>query len=886
MADHRENDGLGDLGAESPGGLSDEQVESDTPLSSVTASTHDTSRSRYRMKELGTFAKRLEEAASRAFPVQGRARYKQVIAVLIQWGDDDLNVQPEIDRLRTIFEACYGFFTQRWKIPSASSHLKLMSMVLHFVEDYGSPDNLMIIYYCGHAEINDGCATWLCKQDPSSPFVNWTAIQTLFEETSSDVLFLLDSCATSGLATGGGQGIIETIAACGAEEWSPGPGRHLFTHALISVLEDWITRPSFSAAMLHSELLAAIKHEKPERRKWKDLQRMQDRRTPVYIFSASDPKVLSIELATRRTVNGRSSANFSRPAIPSSPPPPSTVFSQFDIYNPSNLIKTLKNGDLQIPHVLISVALDEDSAPDVEAWYRWIRQIPALAKYGVVEGVYKSHSTMLLISIPLLIWDMLPDDLAISFVAYVQSRNLLAAESVEDFQRLAGTKEATSSNTLETDASQTAASIEHHINYLKRLVQNPEPAPTPEPELGSATLIKIKTLPDPPLSERIQRAKTTEPHRRSAKVDGARFAAEMAKDLELHRRSAKIPSYFNALSETKINDILTEAKFAREEATRAWEELGRREKEERERVQLLKEGKPVFIGRTQVIATDSQSATPEKNSKAEAILGTLLGLSPRDAVKKHVRARSEPRNPTKSRNINGIPGRGMSFIDHKTKMLYGPLPLPKRKPVPVSVTQQNISKTDKEKKAEKERERQRDMVIKLEKERNKEREKKRPDPEVLRQIMSFQSRSLERFSTVTASTRTKEGSPLASPHVGTIPTYTFLHDEDGVVDSGAATAAAVVDEGRGLLKELDAWGEKLENTVTRRPLPLPPVVLMPNSNVPERKGSKLIKKGKEGRGGQEGKEKEEWGAGTGERGRGRTKRRIDAHSSGEIFDSL
>ncbi|KAH6672111.1 hypothetical protein B0J14DRAFT_86694 [Halenospora varia] len=846
-------------GAESSGGLSVEQMDTDTPMSSVAASTHDTSRSRYRMNELGTFAKRLEEAAFRAFPIRGRARYRQVIAVLIQWGDDDLEIQPDIDRLRTIFEACYGFFTQIWKIPSASSHLKLMSMVLHFVEDYGSTDNLMIIYYCGHAEINNGYSTWLSTQGPSSPAINWTAIQTLFEETKSDVLFLLDSCATPGVNPGGGQGIMETIAASGGEEDPSGSGGHLFTHALISVLEDWITRPSFTAAMLHSEILSAIKHERPERRKWKDLQRMQDRRTPIYILNSNDPNTMSIELATRRIVNGRASANFSRPAMPLSPLSPplaSAVFSKFDIYNPSNLIKTLKNGDLQIPHVLISVALDEDSTPDVEAWYRSMRQIPALAKYGVVEGVYKSHSTVLLISIPLLIWDMLPDDLAISFVAYVQSRNLLAAESVEDFQRLTGTDHGTvdkphtpkSPGSQKTNPfSKSAPSIEEHINYLKRLVQNPEPTLSPEPEVGSATLVKIKTLPDPPPSEKINRAKAVEPQRKSVKIDAATFAAEMAKDLEVHRRSVKMPSEA-AAQENRIKDLLVEAKFAREEAARAWEELGRREREERERLQFLKEGKPVFIGRTQVIATTVETATPERNSKAEAILGTILGLSPREGAKKHIRAKSEPRN---AKIRNGIPGKGLSFIDHKTKMLYGPMP--KRKPVPVSIVQERHSPlplSDKEKKAEKERarlrEQQHELKAKLEREREKEREKKKPDPAVLKQMLSFQSRSLERFST---SAHTKNSSspklypikyvasaagdhlddlerPITRGKAGgnTETAYTFLHDEDGVADP-----TGVVDSGRTLLKELDVWGQKLETQA-----------------VPERKNSKLVKKSRDG----------------------------------------
>jgi hypothetical protein len=64
--------------------------------------------------------------------------------------------------MRTLFEAGYGFYTQLWLIPSSSSHLKLMSLVLHFLEDYGSSDNLMIVYYGGHGVINSsGQTTWL-----------------------------------------------------------------------------------------------------------------------------------------------------------------------------------------------------------------------------------------------------------------------------------------------------------------------------------------------------------------------------------------------------------------------------------------------------------------------------------------------------------------------------------------------------------------------------------------------------------------------------------------------------------------------------------------------------------------------------------------------------
>lgn len=674
----------------------------------------------------------------------------------------------------------------------------------------------------------------------------------------------------------------ETIAACGLEPWPPGPGRNLFTNAIISVLEDWMTRPSFTAVMLHSEVLAAIKHKKPERRKWADLQNIEDRKTPIYILNSNIPTSLSIELATRRNLNSgtmgnRASANFSRPALGPSPLNPSPVFSKFDIYNPANLLKTNKTGDLQIPHVLVSIALEEHQIVDVESWYRWIREIPSLAKYAVVEGVYKSFSTALLLSIPLLIWDMLPDDLAVSFVAYIQSRNMLAADSVQEFRRLvqavdepqANLKEAQKSVESETQRRQlhsyTKSVGEKRIDELMR-------KHTKHPTLESATLMRITNLerpqtagssggntlnidsptwppnisrrntvtrpstsrgpdtdreatrldsprqssdtpseqrsverptisagrgsnrlfdslnsplkpaisipqdspverpqtsrgpgtkrppprlysplhsnpfipgqnnlrPDfgqstrgstsldspftrnnsnpfalekyiqdhPPTRRPIRQGQTPtqsdnsasgEPEktgfqrserldrgssRRAAKLDAALadiFATEspvndpaaLAKKKEANRRSARIDAEaeFQAdilETENLINDLKHEANFAREEARRAWDELGRREREERERLAKLRNGETISFGRFQLQAIGER--TPDLGSKAAALLGTIL--SPREAMEKHRRARSEPRNGKAGNKTS-------TFVDHKIKLVYPPMPPPK-----------------------------------------------------------------------------------------------------------------------------------------------------------------------------------------------------------------
>lgn len=91
----------------------------------------------------------------------------------------------------------------------------------------------------------------LSSPDSSSPTVDWSHIQGLFERAKSDVLVLLDCCAAASSAPRRRDAVIETIAACGFEGKAPPPGEHSFTTSLIEVLEDWINAP-FSQSLCYT----------------------------------------------------------------------------------------------------------------------------------------------------------------------------------------------------------------------------------------------------------------------------------------------------------------------------------------------------------------------------------------------------------------------------------------------------------------------------------------------------------------------------------------------------------------------------------------------------------------------------------------------------------
>ncbi|KAF5661671.1 hypothetical protein FHETE_8319 [Fusarium heterosporum] len=384
------------------------------------SATHDTSRTSFHVKHIGQFAQTLENSAARAFPNRGKssARYSNVQALLLHWSSDDLFVIPELEDLEKCLSEDYSFNTDIFAIPSENSHLELMMRIGQLIKSHESHDTLFLVYYGGHARIDESRqSTWCATREANSPWLQWSAIQTLLERSLSDVLILLDCCAGAASATfPSGASITETISASSWDAIAPDPGRYSFTNALIEVLQEWRVR-AFSAAMLHAEVLARLKHPRPITINGKYFEA---RSTPVHFMMTSNHKAPSIEMSRMsRGDNLPSPELLPMPAAAheTGRAPESTPVPRNDY------MFTEPNED--IPHVMISLALEDDQRLDINAWEQWLGAFPAMAKYVKVQGVFKSHSTMLLISMPVSIWDLLPEDHATTFVAFIRSNNLM-----------------------------------------------------------------------------------------------------------------------------------------------------------------------------------------------------------------------------------------------------------------------------------------------------------------------------------------------------------------------------------------------------------------------------------------------------------------------------
>jgi hypothetical protein len=191
------------------------------------------------------------------------------------------------------------------------------------------------------------------------------------------------------------------------------------TNTLVDVLRDWINKPSFSAASLHTEILFRLKLK--EKKKGREGVPLEWCVTPIHWINAKDCKAVGIEIC-RRNVPPLPSATSDSP---SEEEQPSTFVDAMDIdFDDANssstpLSSVSSTGCYKVPHVLITLQLDENQYLDTEQTARWLDRFPLLAKWVKVEAVFPSYSNLIIMSVPLPIWDMLPDHPACSFIGYV-----------------------------------------------------------------------------------------------------------------------------------------------------------------------------------------------------------------------------------------------------------------------------------------------------------------------------------------------------------------------------------------------------------------------------------------------------------------------------------
>ena len=238
-------------------------------------------------------------------------------------------------------------------------------------------------------------------------------------EASFHVLIILDCCFAANAARDTSFGKAkELLAACAGESETPGVCDLSFTSALVEELQ-YSSRTPFTVAMLFSRLVTP----KSTRRKLTS--------TPIHVhlseYGSDSITIAPLRKSAPDKEKGSDQGGFatSNETVPSPDennplyrtPPTSASSTNFP---PRSPIKPETR-------VLLSVSVSADIGHNIAQWVHWLTTGAPwdVTKMDVkLQAIYESHSTLVLVSIPIVAWTQLPERAAYRFIGFVQSANL------------------------------------------------------------------------------------------------------------------------------------------------------------------------------------------------------------------------------------------------------------------------------------------------------------------------------------------------------------------------------------------------------------------------------------------------------------------------------
>ncbi|KAE9376522.1 hypothetical protein N431DRAFT_367619, partial [Stipitochalara longipes BDJ] len=401
---------------------------------------------------LKQFGSSLHTAAQTLFPNLTRSRYTEVHVLMLSWEDVDpkLPVDLEMDPLFDVFQNMYNFRTERWQIPNLRSHKRVNDRVTEFLGDENK-EHLKIVYYAGHACLTRNrllsWTNWRTDEHSNIPTVQWSGIQNLLEQSECDSLILLDCCASGTANTDAGHGVTEVIAACPYYSKANGVGDYSFTKALIIELREFNrTRKPFTTGQLHGRIYGRVAGRWPEDGSERHENGVERHPAPIFIqLTREKLRSRSIVLSTQPNIKEDCEVDLKALESPTLAMLSSTQklyghpgLSTTSLTEPVKSCNGVNNtvddtpSDPYIlpadhaPRIAISIRLNENfQVGDLSTDYfrDWLLDMPTFAEEVRVEAGFNSFSSLLIVSIPLSLYDYLPPNPAIISLGPITSSN-------------------------------------------------------------------------------------------------------------------------------------------------------------------------------------------------------------------------------------------------------------------------------------------------------------------------------------------------------------------------------------------------------------------------------------------------------------------------------
>lgn len=244
--------------------------------------------------------------------------------------------------------------------------------------------------------------------------MKWGGVRCLFEDAQSDILLLLDTCAVHDSPVAGSHGTKQAIAAYSPGQRDSEYTSRSFTAYLAESLYNLSSGRSFTVQRLYEEIMRQRQHDissKPVNGGGPKLHPPE--RIPT-IFTLTPGKTNTITLSPLRPgatggeehhaneTNGQSSHQD----LPfGSGPVPDLTFDE--------------------ARVLVCTTFVGEASPDMVFYNQWLQNTPAIASKITMEGMFLGPPTMLLVSMPLPVWNVVQHDKVCCFLGYVNSHNMI-----------------------------------------------------------------------------------------------------------------------------------------------------------------------------------------------------------------------------------------------------------------------------------------------------------------------------------------------------------------------------------------------------------------------------------------------------------------------------
>lgn len=288
------------------------------------------------------------------------------------------------------------------------------------------------------------------NEGEESAKLKWDAVRCLVEDAQSDVLFLLDTCAVPDPAPSGSHGVKQAIAASAfGPDAQPSVFPH-FTQNLVEALRRLAGSSPFSVQRLYDELL--LLHQQQKRQLLLTPPATNGdtpRPTGAPILITITPKqnhTLSLSPQPPRTLDPVPSHNGGdRARQPSAP-------NAEEKYFKPGALADIKFDEARI---LVCTTFVGEASPDMSYFHHWLQNKSSSGPRIAVEGIFIGPPTMLLVSMPHSVWNIVQHDKVCCFLGYITSHNMLhlyqnltgpagpkpTAKQAEDGRSLLGNRE-------------------------------------------------------------------------------------------------------------------------------------------------------------------------------------------------------------------------------------------------------------------------------------------------------------------------------------------------------------------------------------------------------------------------------------------------------------